>query len=711
MAVQQWNPNDDYTCCITEQRCRLCSFGIRDGDLISLGPRFHAIPGLGVFPFHRGERMFHRRVTLCCCCDQFCNQRTVSLYCFHADCLVFAQNTLNILDVSPLFLSGTRFSFQTPVWGMVEKEREARLRYHLVEKFKKEYASLKALPIETWNIIASNFVRECAIVTAHEQTRAPQTKGSLVSLARDVYAEYTTFDGTRYLKSVRNADDPNGHGNALIFRGQELGSVHEVYAVDDQFGIRDVIFVTDKKRQLSQLGRIPLGAWIRRISSPLGVETVGFDTDGFKVRGFDTIQYRHEYGQGYDFQRIARFQHVLKPSGTIINIRTLLTQFGGVRRSLSAPEEFLRMTSFDCNASYVIGYSAAISKDGVVAIFAHGSGSDLSMYGEVNPLFPVTWIYMPVDKGEIVTEICRYIRNTPVYPGRFGLTFTTNRERTGVFGSYFTLMENTDFQRVHAPPPQPSKIFFDQGNVITAMGFQDAKFPEKREIPQSAKPKTNFDMSPLDWYYSSCRMEGVTRIIPCHKKDANPEQLVGMLLEYDDGHKERMGEWRFDWAGEPMRILDREGYLRVKHVDCGHGNHQVLNIQQCEVWDLELVSSETAPIDRNYYDKYIDMPWYGTLEWWFFDLPVWLEHSHVDWEMTREVQVQPRVNVVEELQAEIDREYTWDAWFHDKSGPQWYEPDDELDTNSDEESGEESDAEPEGEADEKPNADSDAKSD
>jgi hypothetical protein len=67
------------------------------------------------------------------------------------------------------------------------------------------------------------------------------------------------------------------------------------------------------------------------------------------------------------------------------------------------------MSFFECNAARTTGYSVATNGTSTATIQMHNQNMDLSFYKEVDSSFgwSMVWIYMPIDEGEYVTEICR----------------------------------------------------------------------------------------------------------------------------------------------------------------------------------------------------------------------------------------------------------------------------------------------------------------
>jgi len=59
-----------------------------------------------------------------------------------------------------------------------------------------------------------------------------------------------------------------------------------------------------------------------------------------------------------------------------------------------------------------------VATDGVstATVHTHGQDTDLTFYKEVDSFFgrSMVWIYMPIDQGEYVTQICRRFGSTHV---------------------------------------------------------------------------------------------------------------------------------------------------------------------------------------------------------------------------------------------------------------------------------------------------------
>ncbi len=77
--------------------------------------------------------------------------------------------------------------------------------------------------------------------------------------------------------------------------------------------------------------------------------------------------------------------------------------------TLSHPHRYpatLRMSYFDCNAPGTTGYSVATNGVSITTIHVHGQDHDTQFYNDVDSTSN-QWIYMPIDRGEYLTDICR----------------------------------------------------------------------------------------------------------------------------------------------------------------------------------------------------------------------------------------------------------------------------------------------------------------
>ncbi|KAI1500052.1 hypothetical protein F5X99DRAFT_430004 [Biscogniauxia marginata] len=564
--------------CISQARCRLCQFRLEDGELVvaAVGDQDAVSPE---FSFHRDTSFYDKKffgAEVHMCCQNRCMFRTRSVDCFHSGCYTF-----RLFPVSPDFLAATEYSFQPPICE--ERRRRDLIQQNLVERLKQTQWP-RNLPDELWLLTAQYLVRECAIVTVQELTIQPRVCDSVFDLSRDVYVQYVMFEGARYLKSIKNSGCAEAKQEGqLLLDARRARTVQKVYIAEDHLGIRHIQFISsDDKSSRSSLD-IP-GVWWRTICRP----------NSIKIRAKTDVH----------LPRI-RWQTPTNPVA-VVDLATL-------QRPQQYPA-FLRMGFSDCNAPDITGYSIAVTSHCVATIHAHRRDTGLGFYQEVDASFrAIYWIHMPIDEGEYVTEICRPLGFK--YMNRYdtlGLTFTTNRGRTTVFGSHSQILrEGVQFDRVYSPPETPTRIFFNTWDSlqdekeIKFLAYSNPEPPAPRPLPISAIPiwpVQNTRYNEL-WYYSSCAMRGITEITLCVNRNLPHKPITGMLLRYEDGHKACVGQMRLDWTLRPI-VVGQAGKLRIG------------SLRTEKRFLYVAIISVRERVDRDDC-SWLDVPWHGTLEWWF----------------------------------------------------------------------------------------------
>jgi hypothetical protein len=76
--------------------------------------------------------------------------------------------------------------------------------------------------------IAGLLVRECAVITAEEQSLGTNVSDMTVDLTQDVYISYTIVDGVRYVKSIDNTMSKfcnEEHSGLLSKQGEPVGKI------------------------------------------------------------------------------------------------------------------------------------------------------------------------------------------------------------------------------------------------------------------------------------------------------------------------------------------------------------------------------------------------------------------------------------------------------------------------------------------------------
>ncbi|KAI1413244.1 hypothetical protein F5Y13DRAFT_179711 [Hypoxylon sp. FL1857] len=581
-------------------RCTLCQVPLKEKEPVFFSLPSSGAPRFSYQPYDKHDRLFE----------------TTPGYqiILHARCYYY----VDALQLPPRFWTARRFSFQPPMQGKLAQYRDCQLRSVLVEKLNRKPWS-KTLPNEIWHMIAKYVTFEFSFLAAREQAHSLRVIDSAVKLSCDVYAKFVKYEGIFYLQELSNSPIPTSHGGRLIFRGQSTRPVQTIYIAEDHLGVRGIKLVSSgSDGPLSPTPDI-LGVWWRRISSHKDIISVNTVTDALKVR--DIHAFNSKAGDRCMPLGLDRFRWTVwnPPPVTVIDLLSL-------EHNTDDSNYHPRMSFFECNAPDLTGYCVAITKERVIAIHSHREGTDLSFYEDLMAAGrSILWVYMPIEDGEYVTGIGKFkhIHRTDPSKRDIGLTFTTSRERTSVFGNTSNLLSpRSDLVQVYSPPRSPTKIYFntadqlDSGTEgIDTLGCENPQPPTTMTIPRSAVPMEMSYFEPAKAeFYSSCKMRDVAKIAPCVDKTHPQRLVIGMLLQYKDGHRECLGQVRLDWMVDPLEVGEasklRIGMTKakIKTTLTGQlGLHVTRNVAT-----VTLSESTDKKVDQ-----WVDVPWYGTLEWWF----------------------------------------------------------------------------------------------
>lgn len=308
------------------------------------------------------------------------------------------------------------------------------------------------------------------------------------------------------------------------------------------------------------------------------------------------------------------------------------------------------MQVVNLNGPGTTGYSVACSELSVWAIFAHGPDevANERPYGNMNlSQANLLWMYMPIEKGEYLTDVCRRMED-PVEEGeqfalavrrlccflftRWALTdvmeqLTTNRGRTRVFGEH-GLDENISTCRLATLSGTPCRVYFGQNyeypRLFNDTVFAFEGFEEFEGSLVTSKNSRDFPVMPtaispcpdrgddVCWMYTACSLDQVTGIRLCIEESKQHRSVVGMLLWYADGHRECVGQWRFDWASERVPVSETgKLYVCTHRIERGKfaGHSYVSTVA------VQAPSQGKAPLADD--GRWGEIPWKGSLEWWF----------------------------------------------------------------------------------------------
>ncbi|KAF5020171.1 hypothetical protein F66182_7811 [Fusarium sp. NRRL 66182] len=555
MALIEEHPTPYH--CITQPRCRLCQFELEDGDAV------YAV-------------------------------------CYHDSCYEF-----RFYSVTLAFLDATLYSFEP---SAREKMRRTRyIRQELSRNLQRTSKWPRELPAELWHMVAGYLLEDCATLTAQEQVYDCDNTGeSELDLTRSVFASFVKVDGLYYVKDLHNtAEASTGMQTCVLPAATMLANQEkkqadkDLFVAQDHLGIRRFVFVSAKhcEEWCRNPPNVP-GAWWKHIPCQAMSATVCIKRDGLKVRDIKRLQTKPSTLSSH-----VGWQVPVATPPAIVDILTT--------RTLNEYPNDLRMRFFDCNAPGTMGYSVAVDGARVLAILTHKQDqkTDASLFEGVNS--PICqWMYMPINQGEYLTDICRRAGCLVIKTETLGMTFTTNRGRTAVFGLYGH--KNIGIRRLAALSPNPSRVYFNDTNSwlnqhsVALMGFEQGKaIAPFDNLPKLPVAISNYpsSISSEVWLHTSCSMAHLTEIQPCVDKTRTHQPIIGMLLHYADGHRECVGQFRLDWASELIMLSETDNVF-ICGKRTGEGRGYVSTI------------TASAPVGDSS-ERWLHIEQTGTLEWWF----------------------------------------------------------------------------------------------
>ncbi|KAH8895320.1 hypothetical protein GQ53DRAFT_838981 [Thozetella sp. PMI_491] len=605
-----------------ELRCQLCRFRIEGGDIALV--RRTGDEGTGEVPFlpenmaqwdHLAIYMHRRR------------ERGLQVPCFHADCFNFSRRVFKA-DLTMDFVASMRYAFRAS--PNEDQRRIDRTRRFLASRLrdldiKSAPADppllLRSLPGELLLLVATFLVRECAVVTARE-SRDPLADCD-VDLFKNVYVQYELIDGVRYIRSLRNSDSTGGAGGQsdrlwslqnrkLLDEKMQSDVVRTISFAWDHIGIRAIRFASrpDETNAKDKSTAVPAdviyhscddvetagaagsytGPWWEHISRPSGIAQLRVKSDGTKIRGLEAAEVNTSN---------ASWASITHPR-EIISLSTLRPRTG------TRP---IRMRYFDCNAPDTEGYSVATNGYIINAIYTHRQRKNGIPYRDT-PRINDLWIYMPVDQNEYLTEICVQRAHYGSGVDVRNMMFVTNLGRCTLFGTPALHLPHR-LQTVHTPPRRQTRIFYNVPDDISKamvryIAFHDPMPPTARPYPPSLVPVTPCPSTEVyePWLFSRCTLKGVAGITLCKDLSLSHEPIIGMQLQYIDGARACVGQFRFDQALEKIAV-DQKFYIRIQKTR--------------DTWKSGYVSQVSAYPPSNNVEKesWIAMDPNGNLEWWF----------------------------------------------------------------------------------------------
>ncbi|KAF5708944.1 hypothetical protein FGLOB1_6164 [Fusarium globosum] len=455
--------------CMADTRCRLCQFELQEDDLVIAhieGQRFSMEFNLRMADTIHDSFEW---INLHTCANPQCMAEGRRIPFFHNDCFCF-----RLYDISDALVAAGNYTFDPPAYE--KKRRSHRIKRLLAPKLRDELQI--RLPAETLMIIAGLLVRECAAITAEEQLLGLNVSDDTVDLTKDVYVGYTAVDGVRYVRSLGNTVSKLCNQDCPVLLSKQGESVGKIWIAEDYRGIRAVKFCS---ADTSLTGPTPIAkSWWRAICVPCDVEKIATKSDGLKLRDILTCDEK----VSTDTRNYIGWAKPEHPNDVID-----ITTFDQVN---SFPER-LRMTFFNCNVNGTTGYTAVTCGSSVAMVHAH-ENDNTGFYADMDSAYPRGFfIYMPLDDGEFVTEICR---RYAVAAGNWistCLVFITNKGRNTLFGTSGPPESCLVLDRILTPAFDGTQIWY---NDLTSVHPKSLRYiacdrlapPVQRPFPPSLIP-------------------------------------------------------------------------------------------------------------------------------------------------------------------------------------------------------------------------------
>ncbi|RBR25496.1 uncharacterized protein FIESC28_01734 [Fusarium coffeatum] len=624
-------------------------------------------------PKNTYPRMFtddSNSMTLLFCANHDCKHLDGLAVAIHAGCARMATRLGSPLNK---YRHCTEYSYQPT------KEYQRRRRdciRDLVENSLRQ--TFGKLPLELWKIVSDDDDLIKLYTLAEMSFKRRQMYWS-VDLTLPVWATYTAIDGVEYMSSLSSSPTARAR---LVCQGIKADKV--LYISSDHLGIRQIL--TDPSQAM--LDPYHPAYW-QTVSAES--QTLSFDGDGYKLR---------------EVVRPPDQAPVFWPSPNIPQPLALFYPGWG------EGEIVARMKALTFNEPDTTGYSICWASTEMDAIQAHrkpnecnrssgATGRESLEYEESGNL---KWTYHPIAQDEYVKQV--WLRDCVPYDTVEELPYWNQDDR------YFYHMSTpwgTQTYKGMAKNRRPSDMALalvtSKGRTIVAgnhpdHGFHQPEFERKRtwylvsetethapmaiflalpthgiplfaasKLPGSEQrqppPKQNcFGRMPsfnpyFSMHYSSASLENVTSVTVCRSRNVKDKcstvqhfdlenscfdmieykKVAGLLFKYADGHEESVGCFRFDWVEPPVDTRGTKGLF------IGERPGKIEQIKS-HVADVDI----QPPKGKTEW-TWMEIPWDGTIEWWFNPENLDTSITHVGSQLLAKADKEPSARLLYEEDA------------------------------------------------------------
>ncbi|EFR02052.1 hypothetical protein MGYG_05055 [Nannizzia gypsea CBS 118893] len=431
-----------------------------------------------------------------------------------------------------------------------------------------------------------------------------------LSLNKEVYISRIPYQGNFYISTISNEQpEPPLDGWSLECLNIPDG-LNKIVVSTDHIGVRGIQFVVDGSAPPRSDG----SPWYDFIDIPDSSQMLHVATEGLFVRGIRRAEDKEAQGT------LPLWSCPTPPKLQPWNI---YDDFGGHRLDyVNLDGEGVQGLVVCCCITTTMGLYAFSGLSKPFKEFV------ASMQQKAN-LRPTFWMYFPINDGELITAA--WIRKMKGQFGAFAepvLAIQTTLGRTATFGPYhrgsyhqtnefFPLVKDGDgtisgFTHDGLDMQKAEASHFG----VTCRESEDATLtslkpaPPPAEIEGYTSPVPYSNGAGLDWYMTTATLSGLSRVRVCRDLDMPRHTCIGLLLYYEDGHVESLGQIR--WDQDVSREVSMPIRIRRCKVD---GNTFLVEVQGI---DLTGGEGETdGGLDEELAEGWLDVPRTGTMVWRF----------------------------------------------------------------------------------------------
>ncbi|KZL64983.1 hypothetical protein CT0861_12835, partial [Colletotrichum tofieldiae] len=555
------------TACIS-QRCGLCGFKIQKND------RIVAVMNDGR---QSGEMSYNLSMT-----DQYgasfeeclgaCPHRGGREVGCHAMCasLVPLASRASLLKVltyqyEPSPFEVTRrmnwfhiqFASTSPIWRHAKPHLPQELRYQIAT-----------------HLLQGTALRRYTVACTRILPKDMESGSSRIRVSAEIWARFIDFEGVRYISSLSNSPDDD-HAES-IFAPNTAQAVDSIYVAENHLGAMQVLFCSSVKAPVVERRQ---GLWWRIIQLRGRCPVLVIQTDGVKLR---TIMVESEEAGSHLTQSLWS----VPPSEPLRLVQ------------LEARPPAAQLSMLACNEPGIAAYSVYWNCS-IMLLHAHIPGEDLTFYEGYQEGI---WLHFPLKTGEKISEIWKHGQ----VESDLALILKTNHSRVALFGPQ-SISQPLPLPTLIDLPPQDrgSRFFFEHSPLgVCSLYFETPKPapPTNSSLtlpkPMSRQPKS-FSES---YFYTTADLDDIEMIVPCQRYIRGKRHIIGLLLQFPEGRQSCVGQVRLDSLGGPLRA----------------DGHQSMWLGFSKSDHRPFVSAVVLSKPRgNEGISWLEIQFYGTLEWWF----------------------------------------------------------------------------------------------